>query len=88
MLMQCSLNHAQECAIIKIAFLHPLCLSNSVAAGEVGHAVPYVLLMSSPAYFIIFIFILSSLSAILSGRVLNVLGMPDLSTFYLALSGP
>ena len=64
-------------------FLHLLCLSNYMATGEVGHAVPSLLPLSNPAYFII---ILSSLSAILSGRVWAVLGMPDLSTFYLALS--
>ena len=46
-----------------------------MATGEMGHAVPSLLPMSNTAYFII---IISSLSAILSGRVWVVLGMPDL----------
>ena len=56
MLMLCSLNHDQECAIITIVFLHPLCLSNSMVTGEVGHAVPFLLPMSNPTYFVIFYF--------------------------------
>ena len=40
-----------------------------------------------PLILLYFILILSSLSAILSGRVWVLLGMPDLSTFCLALSG-
>ena len=56
MLMLRSLNHAQEYAIITIVFLHLLCLSNSMATGEVGHAVPSLLPMSNPAYFIIYHF--------------------------------
>ena len=51
--------------------------------GEVGHAVPSLLPTSNSACFFI---VVSSLSAVLSGRVWILLGMPDLSTFCLALA--
>ena len=44
-------------------------------------------LKTARLFYYFLIFILSSLSTILCGRVWVLLGMPDLSTFYLALSG-